>query len=108
MLGEKISELRKARGLSQYQLADKLGFSRGKLSNYEQGSRQPDYETLKTLAEFFDVSTDYLLGRSEDKKPIHIAFSHGDDPLTEEEEAFLERQLEEFRNLRKKFEQQDK
>lgn len=61
MLGEKIALLRKKKELSQYELASRLGFSRGKLANYEQGTRQPDYETLKKIAAFFDVSTDYLL-----------------------------------------------
>jgi HTH-type transcriptional regulator, competence development regulator len=65
MLGETIAKLRKEKGLSQYELADRLGFSRGKLSNYEQGSRQPDYDTLKKIADYFDVSIDHLLGREE-------------------------------------------
>ncbi|MCW1940177.1 helix-turn-helix domain-containing protein [Bacillus anthracis] len=67
MLGKKIAELRKNQKLSQYDLADKLGFSRGKLANYEQGQREPDYDTLKKIADFFEVSTDYLLGRTEKK-----------------------------------------
>lgn len=61
MLGERIASLRKKRNLSQYDLAERLGFSRGQLANYEQGSRQPDYDTLIILADFFEVSTDYLL-----------------------------------------------
>jgi len=61
MLGERIASLRKKRNLSQYDLAERLGFSRGKLANYEQGSRQPDYDTLKSIADFFDVSVEYLL-----------------------------------------------
>jgi HTH-type transcriptional regulator, competence development regulator len=68
MLGETIAKLRKEKGLSQYELADRLGFSRGKLSNYEQGSRQPDYDTLKKIADYFDVTIDYLLGREEKVK----------------------------------------
>jgi HTH-type transcriptional regulator, competence development regulator len=68
MLGETIAKLRKEKGLSQYELADRLGFSRGKLSNYEQGSRQPDYDTLKKIADYFDVSIDHLLGREEKVK----------------------------------------
>ncbi|CAN2247250.1 helix-turn-helix domain-containing protein [Bacillus vallismortis] len=66
MLGKRIAALRKEKGLSQYELADRLGFSRGKLANYEQGTREPDYETLIKIADFFDVSTDYLL-RGKDK-----------------------------------------
>jgi len=67
MLGEIIAKLRKQRGLSQYALAERLGFSRGKLANYEQGSREPDYETLQKLADYFEVTTDYLLGRENNK-----------------------------------------
>ncbi|MCM3598661.1 helix-turn-helix domain-containing protein [Metabacillus idriensis] len=61
MFGERLAILRKSKGLSQYDLAERLGFSRGKLANYEQGSRQPDYDTLIKIADFFEVSTDYLL-----------------------------------------------
>lgn len=63
MLGQRLAELRKFKGLSQYEMAERLGVSRGKLANYEQGSRQPDFDTLSKLADFFGVSTDYLLGR---------------------------------------------
>lgn len=65
MFGTRLAALRKQKKLSQYELAEKLGFSRGKLANYEQGTREPDYETLKFLANFFDVSIDYLLGNSD-------------------------------------------
>ncbi|MFE8697933.1 helix-turn-helix domain-containing protein [Cytobacillus sp. FJAT-53684] len=70
MLGERIASLRKKRNLSQYELADRLGFSRGKLANYEQGSRQPDYDTLIKLADFFEVSTDYLLRGKEYEEKV--------------------------------------
>ena len=65
MFGKRLASIRKKRGLSQYQLADKLGFSRGQIANYEQGKREPDYQTLIKIAEFFDVSTDYLLGATD-------------------------------------------
>ncbi|MFC5588625.1 helix-turn-helix domain-containing protein [Sporosarcina soli] len=65
MLGKRLAKLRNDKGLSQYELAEILGFSRGKLANYEQGSRQPDYDTLKIFARYFGVSTDYLLGNSD-------------------------------------------
>jgi len=68
---KRLTELRKKSGLSQYELAEKLGFSRGKYSNYEQGTRQPDYETLQKIADYFNVTTDYLLGRSD--KPNYTA-----------------------------------
>ncbi|KYC71666.1 helix-turn-helix transcriptional regulator [Heyndrickxia faecalis] len=65
MFGKRLSALRKQKGLSQYELADKLGYSRGQIANYEQGKREPDYETLQKIADFFDVTTDYLLGRTD-------------------------------------------
>ncbi len=63
MFSKNLTSLRKEKGLSQYELADRLGFSRGKLANYEQGTRQPDFDTLKLIADYFEVPTDYLLGR---------------------------------------------
>lgn len=64
MFGRTLARLRKERKMSQYDLAEKMNFSRGKIANYEQGTRQPDFETLQMFADFFEVSTDYLLGRT--------------------------------------------
>ncbi|MGE5574013.1 MAG: helix-turn-helix domain-containing protein [Bacteroidota bacterium] len=68
VFARRLAKLRAARGLSQYRLAELLGFSRGQISNYEQGSREPDHATLQKLADFFDVSIDYLLGRTDDPR----------------------------------------
>lgn len=69
MFSQRLVELRKEKKLSQYALADELGFSRGKLANYEQGSREPDFETLTKIASYFNVTTDYLLGNSSVRYP---------------------------------------
>lgn len=69
LLPQRLIQLRKAKGLSQYQLADALGYSRGQVANYEQGSRRPDPEVLRKLADYFDVSVDYLIGRTNDPRP---------------------------------------
>jgi len=55
--------------MSQAELAEKLGISQQTISKYENGTRQPDFNILKFIADFFDVSTDYLLGRSVIRKP---------------------------------------
>lgn len=65
---ERLRQLRQEQELSQYALADALDFSRGLLGNYELGKREPDYDTLIILANFFEVSTDYMLGISDDRK----------------------------------------
>ncbi|HEY4601223.1 MAG TPA: helix-turn-helix domain-containing protein [Cerasibacillus sp.] len=93
MLGKRLAELRKSKGLSQYELANRLGFSRGKLANYEQGSREPDYETLKHIADYFEVSVDYLLGRTE-KHNYNDTLPN----LTEKDEKDIAKDLEDIIN----------
>ena len=62
MLGERIVELRKRKGLSQEELADILSTSRQAISKWERGESDPDIGRLKDLAVYFNVSIDYLLG----------------------------------------------
>jgi transcriptional regulator with XRE-family HTH domain len=63
VLHHKIVALRKSKKITQEELAVKVGVSRSALSQYELGSRQPDYDIVCRIADFFDVSVDYLLGR---------------------------------------------
>ncbi|EIC1657441.1 helix-turn-helix transcriptional regulator, partial [Listeria monocytogenes] len=60
-----LKKLRKNENLTQDQLASKIGITRDTLANYETGRREPDFTTLKNIASYFEVSTDYLLGRDE-------------------------------------------
>lgn len=64
-LGKRLKELRKSYRLTQEKLADALSISRVNYTRYETDKARPDYETLILLADFFDVTTDYLLGRKE-------------------------------------------
>ena len=64
-LSKKIYELRKAHGMSQEQLAEKLNVSRQSISKWESGESSPEIERLIELSDVFDVSTDYLLKSSE-------------------------------------------
>ena len=64
--GERLAELRKKQGLSQSELAKKLNISKSTLAMYETDKRQPNFETQTKIADFFEVSIDYLLGRSID------------------------------------------
>lgn len=61
-LGDKIKNTRETNGLERAELANKLGITYHALSKYETNERQPDYETLMKIAEYFSVTTDYLLG----------------------------------------------
>lgn len=64
MLGERLRTLRNEKGYTLLYVADKLGLSEATLSNYEKSTRKPDWETINQLADFYNVSTDYLMGRT--------------------------------------------
>jgi len=59
-----LKQLREEKRLSQKDIADYLGITRQAVASYELAKREPDYEVLKKLADYFDVSIDYLLGRT--------------------------------------------
>ena len=65
MLGEQIKKLRMNKGMSQVQLADKLNVTKQSVSNWENENIMPSVDMLIKIANFFNVSTDYLLGLSE-------------------------------------------
>ncbi|MBR3667908.1 MAG: helix-turn-helix transcriptional regulator [Ruminococcus sp.] len=67
----RLKELRKKKGLSQQRLAMELNVNQNTISRYESGEREADYKTLIMIADYFDVSIDYLLGRT-DKKETNI------------------------------------
>lgn len=64
-IGKRIKELRKASGMTQSELAARLGVSASAVGMYEQGRREPDSDTILKLCSVFDVSGDYLLGNKE-------------------------------------------
>lgn len=68
--GELLARLRKEKGILQKELATYLNVTVATISNYEKGVHSPDYETLVKLADFFDVSTDYLLQRTDYRASI--------------------------------------
>lgn len=66
-LGERLKRVREEKGLAQNFVAKKLGIANTTLSGYENNDRKPDPDMLKKLADFLNVSTDYLLGRTTEK-----------------------------------------
>ena len=61
----RLKYLRKKRGISQLKLAMDLSMSQNSISRYENGVREADYESLIKFADYFDVSIDYLLERTD-------------------------------------------
>lgn len=78
---ERIRVLREKADISREEFAKKIGITYAALSKYETGKRAPDYEVLQKIADYFEVSTDYLLGRTENK-------NYG-TPIDQEFEAWL-------------------
>ena len=64
----RLQELREKKGVSQLKLAMDLNMNQNSVSRYETGARQADYETLIAFADYFNVSVDYLLERTENPK----------------------------------------
>lgn len=73
-IGLKIKELRASRGISQKQLADLLGITPGRLSNWENGVAYPDFKYLVDLALNLSCSFDFLLGIKLDKQYGDLLF----------------------------------
>lgn len=63
---ERLLSLRKNKGISQKALASEFGISDAAITMMEKGKRLPSFEILCSLADYFDVSLDYLCGRSDD------------------------------------------
>ena len=63
----RLKELLHDRNISQKDFASKIDIAASTAGNYIRGVREPDYETLKRIAAFFHVSTDYMLGTEQEK-----------------------------------------
>ncbi|GKX67277.1 response regulator [Inconstantimicrobium mannanitabidum] len=71
-VGKKIYELRKGKDITQEKLASELGVSVAAVSKWETGNSIPDIIMLCSIADFFDISTDELLGRSKNKRKVIV------------------------------------
>lgn len=104
ILGKRMRWLREKKDLKQNKVAEALGVSSYQLSRYESGKSKPDPELIAKIADFYNVKTDYLLGRtdnpnaSENNNPSR-AF-HNFDEITDQEKEYLEEQLRIFRKLK--------
>lgn len=65
---ERLKELRTSKGLTMEQLGNAIESTRGTISNLENGNKKPSLDMLIKLADYFDVSIDYLVGRTNDSK----------------------------------------
>lgn len=100
IFGTRLKELRNKASLSQQELSNIIGISKSSINMYERGEREPGLETVRALADYFNVQTDYLLGKTNDTMRVGDAqlnlqmFAEKNPPpelsLTEGEKALLE------------------
>jgi transcriptional regulator with XRE-family HTH domain len=69
LFSQRLRALRRERNLTQRAVSGRLNLSRTCLANYETGFRQPDPNTLVKLAQFYNVSVDYILATSDERNP---------------------------------------
>lgn len=89
MLGDRLKYLRNKKKLTQAEMAKKIDVARTTYAMYEQNKREPDNEILNRIADFYNVSTDYLLGRTDNPNPPNQL-----PELTEQDEKDIAKDLE--------------
>ena len=116
----RLKQLRRQHGISQLKLAMDLGLNQNSISRYESGEREADYQTLIRLADYFNVSVDYLTGVSNERATRkqnssdldamlntihHILLDEYDTPVTyegailsEKQKLIIDQQIEQLRD----------
>lgn len=102
---ERLKDLRKQAGLTQVEVAEKLGISQPAYASWERGAKKPTQENLVKIAQILNVSVDYLVGNSEEKadelENIELLFRMNSKGLTDEEKKVFKKELIEFMEERK-------
>lgn len=94
---DNLKKLREEKGLSQQKLAEKINTNQQNIHNYEHGSYQPDIQTLKLLANYFETSIDYLVGNTDIRRKIEATQPFD---LNDEETILVEKYRRLSRNAR--------
>ena len=79
MFSQRLSAIRKMKNLNQKDVSDSLHLERSTYSGYESGKSKPSLKKLIELADFFNVSTDYLLGRTDNPLILNVTYDIEDD-----------------------------
>ena len=102
--GDRLAQAREKRELSQAELAKRAGLQAAAIGHFERGRRKPSFANVRALAKALNVSSDYLLGRTEDMKGATTAF-RGEEDLTDADREHIQLMINVMRERR---EQSDK
>ena len=97
LIGKRIKDMRLEKGMSQQELGDMIGVTKVSICGYENGTRTPSLETFCILADIFDTTTDYLLGR-EDESRVSNALPDLNKKDTRDIARDLEKTLKDLEN----------
>lgn len=89
IMGEKIKELRSAKKMTQTALAERVGVTKAAISAYENGTRQPSYPVLMSIANVFNISADVLLGNNK-RDVIDVTY------LTPSQRSYIQQMVSTF------------
>lgn len=102
---ERLKDLRKQAGLTQVDVAGKLGISQQAYASWERGTKKPTQENLVKIAQILNVSVDYLVGNLEEKSDaldnIELLFRMNSKGLSNEEKEIFRKELIQFMEKRK-------
>lgn len=103
---ERLKKLRKDAGLTQVDVAEKLGISQPAYASWERGRKKPTQDNLVKIAQVLNVSVDYLVGNLEEKSDaldnIELLFRMNSKGLSNEEKEIFRKELIQFMEKRKK------
>lgn len=98
ILSNNLERLRNKKGWTKVEVARRLGMKASSTySNWEYGNREPDLDSLQKIAELYNVTVDYLLGRDDNSD---LLAAHIDDDVTEEERIEIEKFIKYLKSQR--------
>ena len=99
--GSIMKLLRAEKGMSQQEIADALKVSKSAINMYERGERQPNFETMELIADYFNVDLDYLYGRSNIRKKVHFDKDGNEYTLIDSDLSIIQRERSKMSNKEK-------
>lgn len=102
--GQRLREIRTANNLTQKDFAKLFKVSESAIGMYERDEREPSYKLANEIADKFEVSTDYLFGRTDDPKPFkpNLSFFGGPEGWTEDELEEAEAAVKRYREMKER------
>lgn len=102
-LSERLKELRKSNNWTIEEFAEMIGVAKSTYHGYEKEHRQPSLDIINKIAEIYEVSTDYLFGRTDNPLPVHVITEEYADfvDISDDERNFVKETLASYRKHQK-------